>query len=225
MHVTTANWGNKALTNYQMARQIWDVETDCDALWKDYFARRYGPAADTMRAFYESLEKMFSNCSELKYGLARRLNSGQKDLFPSSHLRYRREPGVECNGPTLLEIVEHSRACRELIDRALAADLPERIRRRIAEDERMFTYGERTIAYFHACVEAFQLGRAGKRDEARRHLAEARELAKLLREDTTSVLYSYDHVYAGNALSASGAAGALKHLADLLDEKPPTTKN
>ena len=26
MHVTTGNWGNKALTNYQMARQLWDVE-------------------------------------------------------------------------------------------------------------------------------------------------------------------------------------------------------
>ena len=93
MHVTTGHWGNKALTNYQMARQLWDVETDCEALWEDYFAPRYGPAAGIMRRFYESLEQMLCNARELKYGLARRLERGDKDLFPNSHLRYRPRAG------------------------------------------------------------------------------------------------------------------------------------
>ena len=48
MHVTTGHWGTKSLTNYQMARQLWDVNTGCETLWADYF-RRYGAAAATMR--------------------------------------------------------------------------------------------------------------------------------------------------------------------------------
>ena len=164
MHVSTGNWGSKALTNYQMARQLWDVDTDCQVLWKDYFTQRYGPAADTMRRFYESLQKAFCNVREQKYGLARRLDRGSEDLFPTPQLRYRREPGVDCDGPTLLEIVAYAKTCRDLINQARGAELPERIMARIAEDERLFTYGERAIGYLHACVEAFQLVRANKPD-------------------------------------------------------------
>jgi hypothetical protein len=222
MHVTTGNWGSKALTNYQMARQLWDVGTDCPALWKDYFAGRYGPAGDTMRRFYESLEQMLCNATELKYRLAhQRLDTGAKELFPYSHLRYRREPGIRCDGPTLLEIVEHGRVCRRLITEALRLELPPRIRERVAEDEQCFTYAERTIGYYHACVEAFQLGRAGQRAEACRRYAEACRLAELLRQDTVSVALSYREGAVRDAFEASYATGALTHLAKLLGQKPP----
>jgi hypothetical protein len=216
MHVTTGNWGNKALTNYQMARQLWDVETNCNALWQDYFSGRYGPAADTMRAFYRSLEQMFCNVSELKYGLARRLDRGAQELFPTPILRFRREPNLACTGPTLMEIVEHARKCRELIDRARTLELPDRIRSRIAEDERMFTYGERTVKYYEACAQAFRLGRAGRRSEALGHLHEAQRLAELLRADITSVKQCYwpDQP---NALVASNAMRAIDHLMKLLE--------
>lgn len=222
MHVTTANWGSKALTNYQMARQLWDVDTDCEALLTDYFARRYGPAASTMRRYYESLEKMLSNVTELKYGLARRLNSGAQDLFPTPHLRYRREEGVECDGRTLVEIVADARRCRELIDEVLTGDLPERIRGRIAEDERTFTYGEQTILYYDACVQAFELARADKPDEARVHYRQAEELADLLRADTTSPKFTYEPCLA-DALAASYAPAALARLASLLGPSDPAS--
>lgn len=220
MHVTTGNWGNKALTNYQMARQLWNVRTDCAALWDDYFARRYGPAAGVMRRFYETLEQMFSNISELKCGtatrLARRLEAGEERLFVNAHLQFERRPGVVCDGPTLTEIVGFSADCRKLIDEAGKIDLPPRVQSRIAEDERMFTYGERTIAYLYECVQAFELARADRRDDARRHYAEAARLAELLRADTTSATLSSSHANAPDALAASGAAGALKRLEKLL---------
>ncbi|MFW6161481.1 MAG: DUF4838 domain-containing protein [Planctomycetota bacterium] len=217
MHVVTRNLGNKALTNYQMARQLWDVETDCEALWADYFARRYGPAADTMRRFYESLEQMLCNVSELKYGLARRLQRGSKQLFPTAHLRFRREEGVKADGPTLEEIVAHAATCRQLIHQALAAQLPQRVRPRIAEDERLFTYGERTVGYYWDCAQAFRLARSGQKAQAREHYAAARRLADLLEADTESVQHSSAHANDRNALTASRAAGALEHLARLLD--------
>lgn len=222
MHVTTGNWGSKALTNYQMARQLWDVRADCEALWKDYFARRYGPAADTMRLFYEALERMLSGVSELKYGLAGRLQRGAAELFPTPHLRYRREPGLACDGTTLVEIVEHSRTCRELLGRALGMELPQRLKDRIAEDERAFTYGERTVAYFHECVQAFQEVRAGRPEAARQHYAEALRLADLLRQDKTSAKLSSSHANATDASAASYAAKALDCLGKLLETPPPS---
>ncbi|MFW6107526.1 MAG: DUF4838 domain-containing protein [bacterium] len=216
MHVVTRNLGNKALTNYQMARQLWDVGTECEALWADYFARRYGPAADTMRRFYESLERMLCNVSELKYGLARRLNAGSKTLFPTDHLRLRRAEGATCTGPTLEEIAGHAVTCRTLIDQARGMPLPDRVRGRIAEDERLFAYGERTVLTYWECAQAFQLGRAGRKEEARKHLAEARRLADLLRADTASTKHSSAHANAPNAFAASRATRALAHLEKLL---------
>jgi len=219
MHVTTARWGNKALTNYQMARQLWDVNTDCEALWRDYFARRYGPAAATMRAFYESVEQMLSNATELKYNLARRLDSGAKDLFPTAHLRYERHPGVPCDGPTLVEIVEHGRRCRQLLTEALAMSLPPAVKARIAEDEQCFNYGERTVAFYRACVRAFQEVRAGRPDAARAHYAEAQRLAELLGADIVSTQGSSSHANAEDAFAASRAKKALEHLAKLLEQR------
>ncbi|MFC1806247.1 DUF4838 domain-containing protein [Planctomycetota bacterium] len=225
MHVVTKNLGNKALTNYQMARQLWDVGTDCEALWADYFARRYGPAADTMRRFYESLEKMLSNVSEIKYGLSRRLNAGAKALFPNSILRHGFESDVQPTGPTFVDIVGASAQCRELIDKARGMTLPERIQARVAEDERLFAYGERTIAYYHACILAFGHARGGRKDEARKHYAEARKLAELLKADTESVEHSSAHANDRNAFTASRATGALARLAQLLGpDKPEALK-
>jgi hypothetical protein len=223
MHVTTGRWGNKSLTNYQMARQLWDVKTDCEALWSDFFQRRYGPAAPPMRRFYESLGQMLSNVESLKgwrLSLAAQLNRGAKDLFVDPHLRYRREPGVACEAPTLVEMVEHAKACRDLITRAAAMPIPERIRARIAEDERMFTYGERTLAYYHECVQAFQLARACRRDEARGHYAEAKRLAGLLRKDTWSpgLAYRTGEPSPLDAFYSTFATQALTHLAALLEE-------
>ncbi|MCX7887058.1 MAG: DUF4838 domain-containing protein [Verrucomicrobiae bacterium] len=217
MHVTCRNWGSKALTNYQMARQLWDASTDCEALWQDYFAKRYGPAAKTMRAFYESLERAFCNATELKYGLAPRLDRGDINLFPNPHLRCRREPGLSCEGPTLVEMIEHSKRCRQLLAQAQAMSLPARVKERIAEDERNFTYGERTLAYYHACVEAFTEARAGRSDVARKHYHEALRLADLLQADTVSTRDSSSHANAENAFEASGATRALQHIAKLLN--------
>ena len=219
MHVNMVDWGSKALTNYQMARQLWDVDTDCEALWDDYFARRYGPAAGTMRQFYESLEKMFANVTPLRNwrGFVRRLDEGKEDFFQDSHLRYKRGPGVESRGPTLLEMVAHGKTCRELLRRAKAAELPERIEARIAEDDRLFTYGERTLLYYDACIRAFPFLRAEKIEDARRPYAEAKRLARLLEKDTISTSTAGCHASAPNAFVGTCAAGALERLAEILE--------
>jgi hypothetical protein len=227
MHVTTGHWGSKSLTNYQMARQLWDVNADCEALWNDYFAGRYGAAANGMREFYTSLEQMLSNVEPLKgwsSNLASRLEAGDKDLFTEPHLRYRPEPGVARDAPTLVEMVEHGRKCRQLLDQAKAVSVPVRIQARIAEDERIFLYGQQTLQYYDECSQAFALGRAGKVEEARGHLIQAKQIADALQKDTWSVdlAYIHDEPFRNNAFQATYATRALDHLEKLL--APPPAK-
>jgi dienelactone hydrolase len=209
MHVTTGNWGNKALTNWQMARQLWDPATDYIALWKDYFGGRYGPAQDLMRQFYEYLELMLANISQLKYGLARRLEKDEDELFPDPHLRYEKTTSDSDDGPDMVEILEHSRRCRQLIDEAAAMNLPDQAAQCIAEDERNFRYAEWTIFFYDAlCQTKFHLD-AGRVSEARASLDQAKSIARLLQSDTISTKLSSSHANAADALEASFAAPAL----------------
>ena len=218
MHVTTQNWGNKSLTNWQMARQLWDVNTDCEEMWDDYFAGRYGKAARPMRRFYERLEKV--NFNEVMSVLSGQLKVSHTNLFPTSHLRYERKPGLSVEGPTFVEMLDSLKACRKLINQAMSVKSPSRIQSRLAEDERLFTYGENMLLYFDALVKTFETARAGKREDALRHFAEAKRVAELLRLDTTSPKFSWDHVKATNALDASNCAGTLDLLAKLLVTTP-----
>ncbi|MCX7049037.1 MAG: DUF4838 domain-containing protein [Candidatus Sumerlaeota bacterium] len=225
MHCTTQNWGNKALTNWQMARQLWDPKADCAALWDDYFAGRYGAAQRPMRDFYRNLEAMLSNVSELKYGLARRLQTGAKDLYTTSHLRYENKSGANSDGPSMVEILASAARCREILDGVQKTQLPDRIAQRVAEDERLFTYGERTVKFYDALSRAYFGLRAGKGDDAAKAFHEAEALAVLLKADTASTQCSATHATAPDALDASRAAGALTILKKLLATEKPQGKN
>jgi pimeloyl-ACP methyl ester carboxylesterase len=216
MHVTTANWGPKALTNWQMARELWDPAADAEAFWTDYFVGRYGSAAPVMRRVYESLEKMLSNVTDLKYSLGRRLGRGEADLFPTQHLKYEKTAFATDDGPDLVEIVASAKDCRRLIDEAAKLNLPDAIARRIAEDERVFRYGERTVLFYDAlCRTKFALD-AGHESEALAAVKEARDLAALLKADTVSTKFSSAHANADDALEASYAAPALRRFEEKL---------
>lgn len=216
MHCTTKNWGNKALTNWQMARQLWNVDSEPKALWDTYFSGRYGAAAEAMRRFYASLEKMLANVTELKYGLAGRLDKGDENLFPNNALKYDVAHFDVDDGPDLVEILQYARDCRNAIDGVRAMDLPERVAARVAEDERLFTYGERTVLFYDALCRAFAAEHAQQKETARAALKEAEALAAELEADTESTHYASSHANAANALEASRAAGALKILHERL---------
>ena len=221
MHCTVGNWGNKALTNWQMARQIWDPGVDCTALWDDYFSGRYGPAQAQMREFYANLERMLCNCSEIKYGLARLLDRGADNLFPTTHLKYDKSEFEKDDGPDMVEILESAAKCRAIIDGVLKTGLPMRVAHRVAEDERLFTYGERTLQFHDALCRTYFLVREDKRDEALQAFKEAQALAGLLEADTTSTTLASSHANAPNALSATYASGALAILPSMLGPATP----
>jgi hypothetical protein len=210
MHVPTQNWGNKSLTNYQMARQLWSVDTDPEALWKDYFVKRYGPAAKTMRIFYEELEKI--NIREIKSEFINALKNGDKGLFATSHLRYDHKTGQKNEGPTWLENMDSVKRCRELLNMAMETKVPERIQARMQEDEGLFVYAEETMNLYNACVEGFRSERTGNHEKAKQHLAEAERIAEVLRKDTKSPAYSWDYAKKPNAYGHSNTENTLKVL-------------
>ncbi len=216
MHVTTANWGTMALTNWQMARQLWNPGAPAEGLWADYFAGRYGHAAPVMGRFYGSLETMLSNVTDLKYSLARRLGKGEADLFPTQHLKYEKTTSAADDGPDLVEIVAAAKTGRSLLAEAAKLELTDDLRARIAEDERTFSYAERTVLFYDAlCRTRFALD-AGRKDDALAAVKEARVLAGLLQADSASAKFSSAHANATDALEASYAAPALKRFEETL---------
>ncbi len=216
MHCTTKNWGNKALTNWQMARQLWTPDVNCESLWQDYFSGRYGDAASDMRRFYETLEKMLCNVRELKYVLGRGLRKKSENLFPNTMLRYEKATFEKDDGPDLVEIIDYAAQCRKILQDVLAQELPARIRSRIEEDERLFTYGERTVQFYDALCRGIFAARDGEVEKGYAAYDEACALARLLKKDTISCAYASNHANAGNALDASYAKDAVPYLKHLL---------
>lgn len=216
MHCTTGNWGNKALTNYQLARMLWDPDLDVEALYHDYFRGRYGAAAPVLRGFYDSLETALSNVSELKYGLSRRLESDAANLLPREHMHYEAFAPEHNDGPDFVEMLAAAERCRVLIAKARSMDLPERIQVRLEEDERLFSYGHNTLRFYDEVIQTTLLLREGQEEEARAHYAEAAKWQALLEADTTSTKMSSSHGSAANGYVASYITGAWSRLGSRL---------
>jgi len=214
MHCTTKHWGTKALTNYQFAKMLWKPDLDCSALLADYFAKRYGPAADVMRTLYDRLDTALCNVTMLKYRLSRRLSANAKDLFPDKHMKYEATRFETDDGPDLVEMVAAIDECRKLLQQAQAMDLPDRVKARLAEDAGPLNYASNTLHFYDVLVRMTTLLHQGKRDEAGKLAPEMNRLAKALREDTTSTAWSSSHGSAPDALEASYVKNAYARLSE-----------
>lgn len=58
-----ANWHTMIPGNYMIGRLLWDVETDVDGLLDEFYRLYYGPAADAMRVYNETLETAYETTS------------------------------------------------------------------------------------------------------------------------------------------------------------------
>ncbi len=203
MHVSVANWGTKSLTNYQFAKMLWNPSLNVEELWRDYYAKRYGPATEPMRAFYETLEKGMANITMWKYNLARRLSADDKELFPTKHLKYEAQHFVTDDGPDVLETVAAIEKCRQQIDNVMRMRLSPRHRARVEEDEALFAYAESTVHFFNHIIRVHRALQKGDEETARREFKKASVFAKCLKADTKSSRYASSHANAANAFEAS----------------------
>ena len=49
-------WGYGGVSNYLLAKQMWDAEVDVDALYREWLERAYGPGWQSMDQLYQTLE-------------------------------------------------------------------------------------------------------------------------------------------------------------------------
>lgn len=218
MHCTTRHWGTKSLTNWQFSRMLWDPHVKVDDLLADYFAARYGPAADPMRALYRQLDTALSNVTILKYRLSGRLQRGDENLFHERHMKYDATQFEQDDGPDLVEMVAAIDECSAALERVRQMDLPPDVSARLSEDAGPLSYAAHTLHYYEVLVRAASLVKEGKKDEARKLLPDLKRLAEALKLDTVSTHYSSSHASAPNALDASFVAPAYDRLVAELEK-------
>jgi len=165
MHTPTTDLGVRRLTNYQMARTLWNPDLDPAALWDDYFRNLYGPSAEDMRTFYDLLEKVVSNVRAWRYHLLPQMKMaarGKADsIFPmsrmSEHLHYEPYHPEKNDGLDWQEMIPLLKQCRRCIDTVLASDLPSEVRQRVQEDEYGFRYLEAMLDFYDSLISLFIL--------------------------------------------------------------------
>jgi len=53
-------WGQLGVNYYLMAKALWHPDCDVEAILDDYFRHAFGPAAEPMKRYYDTMEKAFS---------------------------------------------------------------------------------------------------------------------------------------------------------------------
>ena len=81
MHIAPGEWGPRTLTNWQFARMLLEPKCDVGKLRRDYFARRYGPAARAMERLYDRLERATANIPPVRSWSSGALNRRLRELY------------------------------------------------------------------------------------------------------------------------------------------------
>lgn len=212
MHAPTANWGTRTLTQWQMARMLWDPNLNVDALLNDYYTGRYGPAADAMRKVHDCLRTAMSNAHVMRFPLQDALQNGAKPLFPTKHMRMEVSHPETDDGPDWVEILAAMKNARARMDQARAIGVPERIAARIAEDDRLLAYAENSVLLYDRAIAAQQALNNGDKAAARKALDESLPYQNKLKADKRSTKYGSSHVNSPDGLRGTRITGGLARM-------------
>jgi len=213
MHTPTRLWGTWTLSQWLLARLLWNPEADTDALLDEYFRLYYPTTSERARSFYEHLEEATANIKPFKhsvpgYSLRGQLASRSRDLFALDHLRYDPHHPARNDGPDVVEMIDGIHRARQEIDAALieCADATECAR--LLEDERRFAYGEAMFRFYYHLVRLTMFHNRNEEALARREFVRLEQSAEQLRAITDLVQVASTHANAENGLEASQVASA-----------------
>ena len=100
------NWANQGMNFYAAAKLAWNTNRDMDALWDDFYTRFYGPAAESMRQYWQGWEADMGNWSD--HGWDWILNANKVPLIEASrhHLdaAWEAVEAAESNGNNLEKV-------------------------------------------------------------------------------------------------------------------------
>ncbi len=206
MHTPASQWGTWTLNQYLLARLLWNVSTDADALLGEYFSRYYPTTSDVTRSFYANLEKGMESFKAFRYwGWKDRVKSDSGNIFPTKHFRYDRYQPLTDDGVDLVEMKEYLAHARTDIDAALLGCSDDTEKARLLEDERRFAYGEAMYYFHYHLVRTALFHRAHDVDRARREFADLERYAQELLGVTDLVNVSSSHANSKNGLEATQA--------------------
>jgi hypothetical protein len=152
-------WPFGDVVPYTTSELVWDPRQDVDALMSEYLANFYGPAAEPMRSFYNTIES----------GYERWLAAEGEPHWFGKDISSNRYPRV-IEQFRVLNPEEAARASAALAEAAAKAQSDDKASQRIAIIRGMFTLQELAVQWAWA---AFRL-----RDVAQRSEADARQLVE-----------------------------------------------
>ena len=210
MHTPTRLWGTWTLNQYLLARLLWDINTEVNALLEDYFHQYYPRTTDHARAFYRHLEAATANIKPFKhhvtgYSLRSKLASKSAELFPLDHLHYEPYHPKLNDGPDIVEIVDSVRLARKQIEAALLQCANRTEQARLLEDERRFSYGEAMILFYYHLVRTAIFHGRGDDVMARHEFDYVERFAETLKTITDLVQVASSHANAKDGLDATQA--------------------
>jgi hypothetical protein len=199
MHVPSAAWGTRTLTQFQFATQLWDPGVDRGAIVEEYLRRRYGRQAPLARRLHEGIERSMAcitsitSWSDASLAMVMRRVLGAPihhkmiydTLFPADHLKLfrsevRGRPPAGTSG-SLEESVAGLCTAQRLVDRLLATATDPQVRRRLREDRFLVRYTCLTLEFFFALACLWHASKYGGQVRGRFGQVErlARQLARL----------------------------------------------
>lgn len=115
MHDFPVAWGVRALSKLQHAQYAWDVQTDDNRFFDEYFTRKYGNYSRAMSSIYDRIETAFNYISSLRNYGAETLTSvlnrwdGKKPEKPLSIAHF----------PDQLELLQTLKEATKILDQVL----------------------------------------------------------------------------------------------------------
>ena len=220
-HVRFREMGVQRLTNYQFARQTWDVTVSTDTLKQEFFLLHYPGVSALVQDYYERIELAMSTVTTWRYYLPQRAYSTLKTIADSGTatvaINERFMPQTSdspLNFNTLWENTYHLIfEARYVMNDLLAMELAEPVAQRIQELDKQLKYAELMVNVYDNIVTFFTVGMDEQyiREEAIFRLVENRD--KLADYEIPSPIFGES-----NGLKTSGVEALIQQI--VADNEP-----
>jgi len=198
MHSPIVRWGTWTLNQYLMARLIWDVDIDADAVLDEFYSLYYPTTYKTTKAFYSHLEKATANLKAFKHFItlggdhrfyftqswAQHMTRKDKEIFWVDHLTY--EPTEMTTNDTLsiIEMLDEMDKARVYMDQSLLNCSDEKEQARLMAADRRFDYSEKMYNFLYHLVRTAMFFHNDNDTLAKVEFAKTKIYADLLKQIT-----------------------------------------
>ena len=206
MHTPIERWGTWTLNQYLMARLLWDVDIDSDAVLDEFYRLYYPTTYETTKAFYSHLEKAAANLKVFKHFLdlkndvryhfiqrwGQRLTLKDKPIFWIDHLKY--EPNQLTANDTLsiVEMLNEMATARRYMDKSLLKCSNEKEQAGLIEADRRFDYGEKMYKFLYHLTRTSILFHKDNDELAKVEFAKTKVYADQLKQITDMANVTYN---------------------------------